>query len=185
MSKVLIVLGHPNIEKSFGNKGIIENFKTLCPEVEVDDLYKLYPDFKIDVKKEQEKLLKADCIIFHFPMFWYNAPALLRLWFEKVLEHGFAYGSKGTSLKGKKLIVSFTTGTPTNEYKEGGSQNFTLDDLMKGLHQLANLCYMNWNGFITTGGVMFFGKEDPDKVAKMKDRLKQHANELFDKVKAK
>ena len=183
MSKVLIVLAHPNFEKSFGNKGIVENFKSLCPVAEVDDLYKLYPDFKIDVKKEQEKLLNADTIIFQFPMFWYNAPALLRLWFEKVLEHGFAYGSKGTSLKGKKLLASFTTGSATDDYKEGGVQNVTLDDLMKGIHQLANLCSMNWCGFVTTGGVMFFGKEDPEKVQKMKYRLKQHAQEIVDKLK--
>ena len=185
MSKVLIVVAHPNIEKSFGNKGIIENFKALHAETELDYLYKLYPDFKIDVKKEQEKLLKADCIILQFPMFWYNAPALMRLWFEQVLEHGFAYGSKGTSLKGKKLLVSFTTGSAVDDYKEGGIQNYTLDDLTKGFHQLANLCSMNWGGFIVTGGVMFFGKEGPDKVEKMKDRLKKHAQELLDKVKGK
>ena len=185
MSKVLIVLAHPNIEKSFGNKGIIENFKNLCPVAEVDDLYKLYPDFKIDVKKEQEKLSKADVIILQFPMYWYNAPALMRLWFEQVLEHGWAYGSKGTCLKGKKLMASFTTGSATDDYKEGGIQNFTLDDLMKGLHQLANLCNMNLCGFIATGGVMFFGKEDPETVKKMKDRLKQHAQEIVDKIKGK
>ena len=52
MSKVLLIVGHPNIEKSFGSKGIIENFKSLHVETELDDLYKLYPDFKIDVKKE-------------------------------------------------------------------------------------------------------------------------------------
>ena len=132
MSKILLVVAHPNIESSIGNKTIVENFMSLHPDTELDDLYKLYPDFKINVKKEQEKLLKADIIIFQFPMFWYNAPALLRLWFEKVLEHGFAYGSKGTSLKGKKLIVSFTTGSATDDYKEGGVQNFTLDDLMNG-----------------------------------------------------
>ena len=63
MSKVLIVVAHPNIESSIGNKGIIENFISLHPDAEIDELYKLYPDFKIDVKKEQEKLLKADYII--------------------------------------------------------------------------------------------------------------------------
>ena len=118
-------------------------------------------------------------------MYWYNAPALMRLWFEKVLEHGFAYGSKGTSLKGKKLKASFTTGASVDGYKPGAVQNFTLDDFMKGLHQLANLCSMNWWGFVVTGGVMFFGKEDPETVKKMKDRLKQHAQEIVDQIKGK
>ena len=32
---------------------------------------------------------------------------------------------------------------------------------------------------------MFFGKEDPEKVQKMKYRLKQHAQEIVDKLKWK
>ena len=99
MSKILMVVAHPNIEASLGNRDIIENFKQLHPDAEIDELYKLYPDFKIDVKKEQEKLVKADFIILQFPMYWYNAPALMRQWFESVLEHGFAYGSKGKALE--------------------------------------------------------------------------------------
>ena len=185
MSSILMIVAHPNIESSIGNKTIIEHFKSLHPEAEIDELYKLYPDFKIDVKKEQEKLLKADFIILQFPYFWYNAPALLRKWFEDVLEHGFAYGSKGKALQGKKLIVSFTTGSPVETYKEGGMQNFTLEDLTKGFHQLANLCSMNWAGFVATGNLVFFLRDKPEELAKMKDRLKQHAEELSAKVKGK
>ena len=185
MSSILMIVAHPNIESSIGNKTIIEHFKSLHPEAEIDELYKLYPDFKIDVKKEQEKLLKADFIILQFPYYWYNAPALLRKWFEDVLEHGFAYGSKGKALQGKKLIVSFTTGSPVETYKEGGMQNFTLEDLTKGFHQLANLCSMNWAGFVATGNLVFFLRDKPEELAKMKDRLKQHAEELSAKVKGK
>ena len=185
MSKILMIVAHPNIESSIGNKTIVEHFKSLHPEAEIDELYKLYPDFKIDVKKEQEKLLKADFIILHFPYYWYNAPALLSKWFEDVLEDGFAYGSKGKALQGKKLIISFTTGSPVETYKEGGMQNFTLDDLTKGFHQLANLCSMNWAGFVATGNLVFFLRDKPEELAKMKDRLKQHAEELSAKVKGK
>ena len=185
MSKILMIVAHPNIESSIGNKTIVEHFKSLHPEAEIDELYKLYPDFKIDVKKEQEKLLKADFIILQFPYYWYNAPALLRKWFEDVLEHGFAYGSKGKALQGKKLIISFTTGSPVDTYKEGGMQNFTLDDLTKGFHQLANLCSMNWAGFVVSGNLVFFLRDKHEELAKMKDRLKQHAEELSAKVKGK
>ena len=183
MVKALIVLAHPDIDKSIGNKTIVEKFKALHPDTEIDELYKLYPDFKIDVKKEQEKLLKADVVILQFPMFWYNAPALLRQWFESVLEHGFAYGSKGKALEGKKLIVSLTTGSPVEAYKEGGIQNYTIEDLTKGFHQLANLCSMKWDGFVATGNLVFFLRDKPDEMKKMKERLEKHAEELCAKVK--
>ena len=185
MSKILLVVAHPNIEASLGNKTIVENFKALHPDVEIDELYKLYPDFKIDVKKEQEKLVKADFIILQFPMFWYNAPALMRQWFESVLEHGFAYGSKGKALQGKKLILSITTGSPVDAYKPGGMQSYTLEDLTKGFHQLANLCSMKWEGFVVTGNFVFFLRDKPEELAKMKDRLKQHAEELSGIVKGR
>ena len=185
MSKILVVVAQPKIEASIGNKVNIENFINLHPDAEIDELYKLYPDFKIDIKKEQEKLIRAECIILQFPMFWYNTPALMRQWFESVLEHGFAYGSKGKALEGKKLILSITTGSPAEAYKEGGIQNYTLEDLTKGFHQLANLCSMKWDGLIHTGNLVFFLRDKPEEMKKMKDKLKQHAEELSAKIKGK
>jgi len=185
MSKILFVLAHPNIESSLGNKTILEKFKSLHPEAEIDELYKLYPDFRIDVKKEQQKLLKADYIILQFPMYWYNAPALLRQWFESVLEHGFAYGSTGKALQGKKLILSITTGSPFDAYRVGGVQNFSIEDLTKGFHQLANLCSMKWEGFIVTGNLVFLLRDKPEEMKKMMERLERHAQELSAKINGK
>ena len=109
----------------------------------------------------------------------------MRKWFEDVLEHGFAYGSKGKALQGKKLIVSITTGSPVEEYREGGIQSFTIDDLTKGFHQLANLCSMKWSGFIVTGNISPFLRDNPEQLVAIKNKLKQHAEELSEKVKGK
>ena len=185
MSKILLVVAHPNIEASLANKTIIQKFLSYNPDTEIDELYKLYPDFKIDVKKEQEKLNRADYIILQFPMYWYNAPALMRKWFEDVLEHGYAYGSTGKALQGKKLLVSLTTGAPIDAFKIGGFQNFSLDDLTKGFHQLANLCSMKWEGYIATGSLTFFLKDKPEEMKKMMERLDRHAQELSIKIKGK
>ena len=185
MTKVLFVIAHPNIEQSVGNKTIIETYKKSNIDTEYDEIYKLYPDYKIDVKAEQEKLLKADIVVLQFPTYWYNCPSLLRKWFEDVLEHGFAYGSQGIALKDKKLIVSLTTGAPLGEYKEGASQGYTLDDFVKGFHQLANLCSMKWDGFLATGGVNLFIKEDkPEEYKAMIESLESHTKQLVDKINA-
>ncbi|KAI3327067.1 Flavodoxin-like protein [Xylariaceae sp. AK1471] len=45
-----------------------------------------------DVKREQEKLLWADTVIFQFPMWWLGMPAIMKGWFERVYSLGFAYG---------------------------------------------------------------------------------------------
>ncbi|KAI0966601.1 Ribosyldihydronicotinamide dehydrogenase [Xylaria arbuscula] len=45
-----------------------------------------------DVKREQEKLVWADTVIFQFPMWWMGMPAILKGWFERVWSYGFGYG---------------------------------------------------------------------------------------------
>jgi len=182
VSKVLYVIAHPNLKQSLGNKTIIEAYKKLHSNTEYDDLYSLYPDYKIDVKAEQEKLVSADTIILQFPMYWYNCPSLLRKWFEDVLEHGFAYGSKGKALQGKKLLLSITVGAPEEAFQEGGFQNYTLEDLTKGFRQLSNLCNMTWDGFMVTGGLSYILKEKPEEYKAIIKKLEHHGQALAERV---
>ena len=102
MSKTLFVLCHPNFKNSFANKTLVEKIKSKIPDIEIDNIHELYPDLKIDVKAEQEKLLKADTIILAFPMFWFSCPHFLSKWIEDVFAHGFAYGTNAYKLEGKK-----------------------------------------------------------------------------------
>lgn len=64
-----------------------------------------------DVKKEQERLRWADFIIFQFPLWWYNVPAPLKGYFDRVFSVGFAYGGI-SALAGKRVLISTSTGTP-------------------------------------------------------------------------
>ncbi|WP_338700537.1 NAD(P)H-dependent oxidoreductase [Streptomyces sp. Q6] len=45
-----------------------------------------------DVRAEQEKVRWADVVVFHFPMWWFGPPAILKGWFDRVLTQGFAFG---------------------------------------------------------------------------------------------
>lgn len=178
MSNVLVVCGHTNLDISVANKTILENLKKEFPNAEIDVLSKLYPDYKIDVEAEQEKLKKADVIVLQLPMFWYNAPSILRKYFEDVLLHGFAYGSTGKALEGKKFIVSFTTGSPEEAYRHGGVQNFELAEFMPSFQQLSNLCSMKYCGFLYST-VYVFTAENNKKV----EMANHHSKDLINKIK--
>jgi putative NADPH-quinone reductase len=104
---VLIILAHPDIESSIANRIVVDGVKNL-ENVRVRNLSELYSDFIIDIKTEQEELIKADLIIFQFPFYWYSIPSILKQWIDKVLEYGFAYGSTGDKLKGKDFLLSIT-----------------------------------------------------------------------------
>ena len=179
MSKVLLVLCHPNYKESFANKIVVEKLKTLIPDIVVDNIHELYPDGKIDVKAEQEKLLNADTVVFQFPMYWFKSPYLLSKWVEDVFTHGFAYGSSGNKLEGKKLIVSLTMGGEKKEF-EGKT---AMDRLVGPFEATALFVKMKFGGYACTYDIPFTIRETPD-VAKAKTaELEKQAEEVVRLVK--
>ena len=139
--KILILFAHPALEKSRVNIHLNETVSGM-EGVTFHDLYQEYPDFHIDVQREQELLIQHDVIIFHHPFFWYSTPALLKEWQDLVLEHGWAYGSQGNVLKGKIFMNVITTGGKEAAYHTDGYNHFTVRQLLAPLEQTAFLCKM-------------------------------------------
>ena len=153
--KTLIILAHPNIETSLANKTIITKIRAERKDVVIRNIMKLYPNFKIDAKAEQAVLLKYDNIVFQFPFFWYNTPAILKHWFDIVFEYQFAYGSEGDKLKGKNFQLSFTVGGPEESYKSTGYNTFEISELIKNLEQTAYLAQMHYLPPIYTHSMVY------------------------------
>jgi glutathione-regulated potassium-efflux system ancillary protein KefG len=139
--KILILFAHPALEKSRVNIQITGAIKGM-ENVHFHDLYEEYPDFQIDVEREQQLLMQHDIIIFHHPFFWYSTPAILKEWQDLVLEHGWAYGSQGNALKGKLFMNVITTGGKEIAYHAEGNNHFTVRQLLAPMEQTANLCKM-------------------------------------------
>lgn len=182
MKNVLIISGHPSLESSNANKAILEEVKKLSPNVEISELGKLYPDFKINVEAEQEKLKKADIIVWQFPVHWYSLPALLKKWLDDVFTYGFAYGVEETALKGKKLILSFTTASPEEAYQKGGAQNYEFSDFLNTHRQTANLCQLDFQEPVISYGMLYMEGIMPTEVLdSVKEKAKKHAERLVKK----
>ena len=77
-----------------------------------------------DITIEQKKLLDCDLLILQFPLWWFSMPAILKGWMDRVLSMGFAYGGgqwyDTGSLKGRKAMLSITTGGPDFMYSPLG-----------------------------------------------------------------
>jgi glutathione-regulated potassium-efflux system ancillary protein KefG len=112
--------------------------------VTFNDLYERYPEFDINVKREQGLLIEHDLIVFHHPFFWYSTPAILKEWQDLVLEHGWAYGRDGTALRGKTMLSVITTGGNETAYQKDGLNRFTIQELLAPLEQTAYLCGMEY-----------------------------------------
>ena len=141
MPRVLVLFAHPALEKSRVNRRLAAAVADL-PGVALHDLYEAYPDFDVDVKREQDLLVAHDVLVVQHPFYWYSTPALVKQWEDLVLEHGWAYGTGGTALRGKRWLSVVTTGGREAAYAAGGTNRFTMRQLLAPLDQTAHLCGM-------------------------------------------
>jgi NAD(P)H dehydrogenase (quinone) len=66
-----------------------------------------------DVAPELEKLLRADFVIFQFPLWWGSMPAILKGYVDRVFMVGAVYGRGVSSMHGKKALAAVTrSGSP-------------------------------------------------------------------------
>lgn len=152
MNKVLINFAHPARSRSTINKAL-RSAVTDVDGITVNDLYARYPDFIIDVAREQQLCEEHDVIIFQHPFYWYSTPAIVKEWLDLVLQHGWAYGSKGTALKGKYMLQAITAGGDDSTYKKDGYNAFTIAELTSPLRATAKLCNMTWLPPFTVLGI--------------------------------
>jgi glutathione-regulated potassium-efflux system ancillary protein KefG len=108
------------------------------------DLYEEYPEFDIDVKREQQLLVDHDVIVFHHPLFWFSTPSILKEWKDLVLEHGWAFGHTGTALRGKKTLVVITTGGREVAYQKDGFNKFTIREFLLPIERTFRMCGMDY-----------------------------------------
>lgn len=178
MKNILVVSGHTDLNNSVANKTILEGLQKDLPQTEIVLLDKLYPTFQIDREAEQQRVLNADIIVFQFPFFWYGVPSLMSRWIEEVFVHGFAHGSTGDKVRGKKLVISFTSGAPEEMYQSGGLQNYSIEEFLPPLKQFANLCGMEWCGYVYSGGLSYVNHDDEVKLKQMYAKADEHEKRL-------
>ncbi len=89
--------------------------------------------FAPDIKAEQEKLARCDALILQFPLWWFSMPAIMKGWVDRVIASSKLYNVgrwyDDGAFKGKRAMISITTGGPPSIYSERGL-NGHLDALL-------------------------------------------------------
>jgi glutathione-regulated potassium-efflux system ancillary protein KefG len=164
MAAVLILFAHPALEKSRVHAQFIKELDGING-VTFHDLYEAYPDFDIDVQHEQALLLKHDIIVWQHPFYWYSSPAIIKQWQDLVLEHGWAYGTNGHQLSGKRILNVITCGGPREAYTAQGRNRFEIRQLLAPFDQTAYLCGMRYLPPFVVHGTHRFVKKDIEMYA--------------------
>lgn len=173
---VLILYAHPRQHLSRINAALraqVENLDnvTLC------DLYEQYPDFLINIPREQALLREHDIIVLQHPIYWYSAPALVKEWLDVVLEYGFAYGQNATALHGKYLLQAVSSGGRDYAFQSTGSSRYSLVELLRPFEQTAHLCGMHYLPPFWVAGAHYLSAE---AIAAQAERYREHICALRD-----
>jgi glutathione-regulated potassium-efflux system ancillary protein KefG len=162
--RLLVLFAHPALQKSRVNRAMLRTVRDL-PGITIHDLYDAYPDFDIDVPREQQLLTEHDILVLHHPFYWYSSPAIIKEWEDLVLTHGWAYGHTGRALHGKQLLSVITTGGGEDAYQKGGHNRFTIRELLAPIEQTARLCGMEYLPPFAVHGTHSFTPHDIERHA--------------------
>ncbi|SLN24672.1 NAD(P)H-dependent oxidoreductase [Roseisalinus antarcticus] len=79
-----------------------------------------------DVTAEIDKIRRADRIVFHFPLWWFAPPAMLKGWSERVLANGALHDADerfdAGRCRGKTALFCVTTGSKAAESGHDGKE---------------------------------------------------------------
>jgi len=138
-----VVYAHPYPDRSVANRALVAALEGL-PGLRFASLYDLYPDWAIDVDAEQAALEGADLLVLQHPLHWYGCTPMLKLWLDKVLSLGWAYGEGGTALRGKTCLWVVTTGGDERSYSAAGLHGHPFEAFVSPMRQTAALCGMRF-----------------------------------------
>ncbi|MEU0190197.1 NAD(P)H-dependent oxidoreductase [Streptomyces afghaniensis] len=91
------------------------------------------------VRAHLDRLLAADLLVLSFPMWWFSLPAVLKGWVDRVFVMGGVFGGShglfgDAALAGKRAMLLFTTGGPSESFRPGGAFG-PMDDFLFHIHR--------------------------------------------------
>lgn len=184
MAKFLMLLCHPNLSGdspvgeyavSVSTNIIVKAVRDL-PGLYINNLYKHYFDYNIDVDREQDLLLAHDLVVLQTPLSWFSTPPLFKKWQDDVYTYGFAYGMKTKPLAGKDFLLSMTVGGRHADTEEEAGK--IIDTYMLPLRKATEMAGFNWLPPLYSFGLINRSGIDPR--ADVTERAADHGARLKD-----
>jgi NAD(P)H dehydrogenase (quinone) len=137
--------------------------------------------FSAEIKLEQEKVEWCDLMIWQFPLWWFSVPAILKGWVDRVFAMGRFYDSghiySTGMFKGKKAMLSLTTGGAEDAYLDGGFHG-EMAGILKPVHK----GIFEFTGFSVLEQHVVYGpvRKTPEELAMELERWKNRLSNIFE-----
>ncbi len=94
--------------------------------------------FSAELEAEMRKVEDCHLMIWQFPLWWFGLPAALKGWVDRVFAKGRFYGNGRVygagPMKGRRAMLSLTTGGPAASYAEDG-YNGNIEAILRPIHR--------------------------------------------------
>jgi NAD(P)H dehydrogenase (quinone) len=94
--------------------------------------------FAPDIEAELRKVEWCELMIWQFPLWWFGLPAALKGWVDRVFAMGRVYGGgriyDAGTCRGKRALLSLTTGGPADAYRPEGF-NGDIAGILRPVHR--------------------------------------------------
>ncbi|MGX7092085.1 NAD(P)H-dependent oxidoreductase [Hutsoniella sourekii] len=139
-----VYLAHPQVEDSGSQQFLIQSGQALTKTHYKYLMQEVDRQGNFDREKEIEDLLATDRIIFQFPLYWYQAPAILKQWLDQVLDTDFKLDDLYQDLAGKELGLVINMGVKAQAFQPTGREGRVISDLLSPYETLARHFQMTY-----------------------------------------
>lgn len=143
--RTIVYMAHPDISHSSSHQFLLSSGKATTQAVFVD-LSEQYQQqgYTFDIQAERERLLQFDQIIFQFQLYWYQAPAIMKIWLDAVFDLEYSDERFRQELADKNLGLVVIAGAKAEHYQAGGREGRTLSELLSPYELFARHFNLNY-----------------------------------------
>ena len=138
--KTMVVISHPTIQTSSSQQFFLATLKEE-EAVTVRHLDEVWSEAKPHFTRATEETAlvdsQAERLILQFPMYWYQAPSVMKEWIDTVMSKSAPF-----SKQIKELGIVVTLGVKEEAFRAGAKEQFTISELLRPFQALANT--MGW-----------------------------------------
>ncbi|WP_282920465.1 NAD(P)H-dependent oxidoreductase [Ignavigranum ruoffiae] len=149
--RTLVIIGHPEVDDSQSHQFLLQTGQAMT-DVTYFDLGAYYQEQqKFDPEIERNRLKEFDRIIFQFQLYWYQAPAILKAWFDQAFPNAYQIDLWRPILVGKEMGTVVLAGTKLSAYRTDSGQRATLSELLSPYRAFAHYWQMTYLPYFAVG----------------------------------
>ena len=144
MTKTIVYIAHPDLATSSSQQFLLSSGTHITDATFVDLQAEFDQTGHFDFEGEQNRLLEYDRVVFQFHLYWYQAPAIMKVWLDAVLEDRQSNATFARKMAQKELGIVVVAGVKAEHYQAGGREKRTLSELLSSYEVVANYFGMTY-----------------------------------------